>query len=142
MPPELTTIAGTLAAALVAGLVSYWAGRGMKTHEWRLALAKEEVAARKALYASFLSEVQRLIIQSTEDKFHETSKLETLNQLYAEITLLGSTPVTEAAALLFDAVLLENMRDDITAEEAMEFHPRKQAFLKAAREELRSFTEV
>ena len=142
MPPELTTIAGTLAAALVAGLVSYWAGRGMKTHEWRLAQAKEELAARKALYAAFLAEAQRLVIQATEEKIHQVTELDTLSRQYAEITLVGSKPVTEAAMHVYDEVLVAHVRSDPTAEEAINFHPRKEAFLNAARTELQSYREA
>jgi hypothetical protein len=138
MSSELVTIAGTLSAALLAGVISYFAGRGMKTHEWRLALAKEELASRKSLYAAFLAEAQRLVIQASDKKFSDAATLNTLSGQYAEITLVGSAEVIEAAIHLFDSVILANVRDE-TAAEAMEFHPRKEAFLKAARNELQSY---
>lgn len=138
MPSELITIAGTLGAALVAGVASFLAGRGMKTHEWRLAQAKEELAARKALYAAFLAEAQRLIIQASENKMQNVSVLDALNRQYAEITLVGSKPVTEAAIHVFDSVLLAHVQEQ-TAEESLSFHPRKEAFLNAARNELQSY---
>ena len=141
MPSELITIAGTFGVALVAGVISYFAGRGMKTHEWRLAQAKDELASRRALYAAFLAEAQRLIIQASENKLSNVDGLDTLNRQYAEITLVGSSPVTEAAMHVFDSVLLANVREE-TAEEALSFHPRKEAFLKAARNELHSFREA
>ena len=137
MPSEFVTVAGTLSAALVAGLLSYWAGRGMKTHEWRLALAKEDMAIRRTLYAAFLAEAQRLIIQASEDKVHAVAELDLLSRHYAEITLVGEKPVCEAAVQVFDAVLLAHVREQ-TAAEALEFHPRKEAFLNAARTEIRS----
>ena len=142
MPPELTTIAGTLAAALVAGLLSFWAGRGLKTHEWKLSLAKEEAAAKKKLYAEFLAEAQRLIIRATEEKVHQASELDRINNQYAEITLVGGKAVSEAAMQVFDSVLLAHVQSDQTATEAMQFHPRKQAFLEAARHELQSHREA
>ena len=141
MPPELITIAGTLGAALIAGVVSYLAGRGMKTHEWRLAIAREELAARKALYAAFLAEAHRLIIQASETKMGNVRELDTLNRQYAEITLVGSKPVTEAAMHLVDRVLMAHVREE-TAAEALEYHPRKEAFLTAARNELQSYREA
>lgn len=137
MPPEFITIAGTLGAALIAGIVSYLAGRGMKTHEWRLALAKEELASRKTLYAAFLAEAQRLVIQASERKVHEVSALDQLSRQYAEITLVGSKAVCEAAMHVFDQVLLANVQEQ-TTEEALRFHPRKAAFLNAARAEIES----
>ena len=141
MPPELITIAGTLGAALVAGVISYLAGRGMKTHEWRLVQAREELATRKALYAAFLAEAQRLIIQASETKMGNVTDLDTLNRQYAEITLVGSKPVTEAAMYVVDGVLMAHVREQ-TAAEALEFHPRKEAFLMAARNELQSYREA
>ena len=141
MPPELITIAGTLAAALVAGVISYLAGRGMKTHEWRLAQAREELATRKALYAAFLAEAQRLIIQASETKMGNVTVLDTLNRQYAEITLVGSKPVTEAAMHVVDGVLMAHLREQ-TAAETVEFHPWKEAFLTAARNELQSYREA
>jgi len=110
----------------------------MKTHEWRLAQAKEELAARKALYAAFLAEAQRLIIQASENKMQNVSVLDALNRQYAEITLVGSKPVTEAAIHVFDSVLLAHVQEQ-TAEESLSFHPRKEAFLNAARNELQSY---
>lgn len=138
MPSEFFTIAGTLSAAVLAGIISYFAGRGMKTHEWRLALAKEEFASRKSLYAAFLAEAQRLVIQASDKKFSDAAALDTLSRQYAEITLVGDSSVSAAAMYVFDSVILANLRDT-TASEGLEFHPRKEAFLKAARDELQSY---
>ena len=52
MPSEVIAIVSTLIGAVVAGVISYVAGRGMKTHEWKLALAREEIASRKSLVSS------------------------------------------------------------------------------------------
>lgn len=139
MPSEIITVAGTLVAALVAGLISYVAGRGMKTHEWRLSQAKEDLAGRKHLYVGFLAEAQRLVIQATQAKIHSVGELDTLSRHYAEITLVGTEPVAEAAKHVLDGVLMADEQSDPTEEHATDFHPRKQAFLNAARTELQSY---
>ena len=141
MPSELITVAGTLGVALVAGVISFIAGRGMKTHEWRLAQARDELAARKALYAAFLAEAQRLVIQASESKLQKVGELDNLNRQYAEITLVSSKPVIEAAMRVFDSVVLAHVREQ-SATEALDFHPRKEAFLKAARDELQSYRDA
>ena len=138
MPPEFFTAISTLAVALVAGFISYIAGRGMKTHEWKLAQAKEEISARKALYSSFLAEAQRLVVQSTESKNHKVSELDKLQEQYAEITLVGSGAVVETAKFAFDSVLLAHLREQDVAD-AVDFHARKQAFVEAARAELQAY---
>lgn len=138
MPTEVITIAGTLAAAVVAGVVSYAAGRSMKTHEWKLAQAREEFISRKGIYVSFLAEAQRLIMQTFEEKIGSVSKLDRLSHLYAEITVVGGKPVTDAAMHVFDSVVVAHGQDQDLADSA-EFHSRKQALRDAVRKELQSF---
>ena len=142
MSADLTTIGGTLVAALVAGAISYLAGRGMKTHEWRLTLAKEELATRKVLYASFLAEAQRLMIKATESKAEVVSDFDLINRQYAEITLVASPTVAEAARHLLDSALLAQQQGEAPAAEVKAFYPRKEAFLLAARRDLSSFREA
>lgn len=141
MPSEIITIASTLAAAVIAGYISYLAGRSMKTHEWKLAQAKDELSARKALYTLFLAEAQRLIVQASEDKAYAVSELDELHKWYAEITLVGSSSVVEAAMTTVDSVLLAYLREQ-DASDASDFHERRQAFIKSARAELQSFREA
>src|SRR3989344_8745608 len=105
MSSEVIAVLSTLVGAIVAGVISYAAGRGMKTHEWRLSLAKEEIASRKTLYVGFLAEVHRLLIQSTHKKVASVVELKDLDAKYAEISLLGSKPIVESAKLLVDAIL-------------------------------------
>jgi hypothetical protein len=137
MPTDLLTIAGTLGAALVAGAISYLAGRGMKTHEWKLTLAKEELASRKALYAAFLAEAHRLVVKATVKKVEAVAELDILNRQYAEITLVGCKKVTDAATQIFDSVIMAQQNGEATPE-AMAFHSRKEAFVLEARNELQS----
>lgn len=112
----------------------------MKTHEWRLALAKEELASRKALYAAFLAEAHRLLIQSMETKIESVAGLRDLDAKYAEISLAGSRPVVEAAKLVVDAVLSAHTAGE--AGEKKDFYARKERFIDAVRKELDSYRET
>ena len=47
MSSEVIAVLSTLVGAIVAGVISYAAGRGMKTHEWRLRPAEKGNAFRK-----------------------------------------------------------------------------------------------
>lgn len=140
MPSELIAIISTLVGAVVAGVISYIAGRGMKTHEWKLALAREEIASRKSLYVAFLAESQRLLIQSTHTKISSVTELKDLDARFAEISLLSSAPVVEAAKLIVDSILSAHTagreRDDTN------FYARKQSFIDAVRQELASYAET
>ncbi len=110
----------------------------MKTHEWKLAQAREEFISRKGIYVSFLAEAQSLIMQTFEEKIGSVSKLDRLSHLYAEITVVGGKPVTDAARDVFDSVVVAHGQDQDLADSA-EFHSRKQALLDAVRKGLQSF---
>ncbi len=139
MPTEAITALGTLVVAVVAGVISYAAGRGMKTHEWRLALVKEEIATRKALYIGFLTEAQRLLVQSLEMKTNTVADLNDLNAKYAEISLVGAKPVVEAAKLVVDAVLSAHTAGD--SDKNNDFFGKKERLINAVRSELDSYRE-
>jgi len=68
-------------------------------------------------------------------------ELDRFNEQYAEITLVGSRPVIEATMHLFDSALLTHVREQ-TAAEALDFHPRKEVFLKVARDELQFYRDA
>lgn len=139
MPSEVIAIISTLIGAVVAGVISYLAGRGMKTHEWKLALAREEIASRKNLYVAFLAEAQRLLMQSTHTKISSVAELKDLDAKYAEISLLASESVVEGAKLVVDAILSAHAAG--TEREDMDFYARKQSFIDAVRIELASYAE-
>jgi hypothetical protein len=139
MSSEFVAIIGTLVGAVVAGVISYIAGRGMKTHEWRLALAREEIALRKSLYVAFLAEAQRLIIQSTDTKISSVAELNDLSAKYAEISLLASEPVIKCAKLVMEAVLLAHTAGK--EHKDTDFNRKKQSLIDAVRKELASYTE-
>lgn len=141
VPPEFITIVGTLGVALVAGVISYLAGRSMKTHEWRLAQAREEHAAHKTLYAAFLAEAHRLAVQSTEKKVQSVAELDLLSQHLAEIKLVGTEPVVEAAQSVVSAVLDSHTGEESKVEPRAFYLPAD-AFLIAARHELQSYRKA
>lgn len=137
MTSEFTVIVGTLISAIVAGTISYVAGRGMKTHEWRLSLAKEEIASRRTLYVEFLAEAHRLLLISTEKKVSNVSELKNLNAKYVEISIFSSPLVVDTAKLIVDAILIANSRDEEKSDTG--FYSRKEKFIDAVRQELKSF---
>lgn len=141
MPSELIAVFGTLAGAVVAGVITYVSGRGVKTHEWKLALAREEAASRRNLYVAFLAEAHRLLIQSTHKKISSVAELSDLDARYAEISLVASTPVIEGAKLIVDSILSAHTVSSKN-EDTDDFYARKQRFIDAARTELASYAEA
>lgn len=56
----LVPVGASLATALVAGVASYLAGRGMRFHEWKLGLVRERILERQRLYARLIAEADRI----------------------------------------------------------------------------------
>ena len=100
MPPEIIAVLGTLFGALVGGLINYLSSRSVKNHEWRLSLAKDQAVSRQKLYAEFLVEAQRLVMQAHEEKISSLSDLNALNGKFAEVSLVAPDSVVEAAKKL------------------------------------------
>lgn len=130
----LIPVSASIATALVAGTASYFAGKGMRFQEWRLALLRERLLERQRLYAKFLAEADRsqLIVIAKEEK--SIDNLMPLLALFAEITLLSSSTVSKCAQQVCDAALSSISREVI--EDVNAYLPAKTAFLTAARAEL------
>ena len=136
MPPELLAVVSTLLGAMVAGFISFIAGRGLKTHEWRLAMAREGVAVRQRLYAEFLNEAQALYLQSLDEKISRVGDVKGLTRSFEEICLLSNDSTVNTARLICDVVFDAHSVEPI---EKLSFYDAKQAFIKEARAELADF---
>lgn len=134
MPPELTAVIGTLFGVLVGGLINYFATRSVKNHEWRLALARDSAALRQKLYAEFLVEAQRLVVQAREEKVSSLADLNPLNGKFAEISLLAPEGVIDAAKKIADYAITSHSAQP--AKEVADFFRLKEKFIEAAREDI------
>ncbi|WP_435627235.1 hypothetical protein [Candidatus Ferrigenium straubiae] len=134
MPTELIAVLGTLFGTLVGGLINYFSSRGVKNHEWRLALAKDQVASRQKLYAEFLVEAQRLVVQAREEKITSLADLNSLNGKFAEVSLVAPDSVVDAAQKLADSAITSHSAQP--AKEVADFFKLKTAFIAAARQDI------
>ena len=134
MPPELTAVIGTLFGVLVGGLINYFATRSVKNHEWRLALVRDSAAIRQKLYADFLVDAQRLVVQAREEKVSSLADLNPLNGKFAEISLLAPGGVIEAAKKLADYAITSHSAQP--AKEVADFFKLRQEFIEAARKDI------
>jgi hypothetical protein len=105
MRPEFITVFATLFGVLVGGFINYFSSRSVKNHEWRLALARDQVASRQKLYAEFLVEAQRLATQAIEEKLSSVSDFSALLGKHAEISLVSPEGVVDAAQKLVDSTI-------------------------------------
>ena len=134
MAPELTAVLGTLFGVLVGGLINYFATRSVKIHEWRLALARDSAATRQKLYADFLVEAQRLVVQAREEKVSSLADLNALNGKFAEVSLLAPESVIAAAKKLADYAITSHSVQP--AKEVADFFRLKESFIAAARKDI------
>ena len=134
MAPEFIAILGTLSGGLLVGLINYFSNKSIKNHEWRLTLARDQVTTRQKIFAEFLVEAQRLVMQAREDKISSLTDLNTLNGKIAEICLVASTPVIEEAKKLADYAITS--RSAQPAKEVANFFNLKESFIAAARQDM------
>jgi hypothetical protein len=136
MPSEVIAILGTLSGALLGGFINHFSNRSAKNHEWRLALARDQVASRQKLYAELLVEAQRLVIQAREDKISSLTDFDALNGKYAEVCLIAPQSVTEVAKKLVDYAITSHAAP--LAKEVIDFFALKETFIAVAREDIAS----
>lgn len=134
MAPEITTTIAALGGTLVGGFINYLSSRSVKNHEWRLSLAKDQAASRQKLYAEFLVEAQRLVIQAHENKISSLSDLNALNGKFAEVSLVAPDSVVEAAKKLTDAAITSHSAPP--AKEVADFFKLRAAFIAAVRQDI------
>ena len=125
----LLNFVSTATVAVMAGAISYAAGKGMKGHEWDLNLLREKVALRQRLYAEFLAEADRQMLQSMKEKIGDKTFFYEITRKLSEIELLSSGDVCAAAKAICDHVVGSH-----AAEEKTEFL-RIEASLHREREE-------
>ena len=134
MSPALIAVLGTLLGTLVGGFIHYFLNRSVKNHEWRLALARDQIASRQKLYAEFLVEAQRLVVQAREEKIFSLADLNALNGKFAEVSLVAPDCVVEAAQKLADAAISSHSAQP--AKEVSDLFKLKVAFIAVARQDI------
>ena len=137
MPPTLAQIyvplIATLGASAVAVVGSYYVGRGMRSQEWKLSLVRERLLERQRLYARFIAEADRNLLLVLSGKEPHVDNVMPLLALYAEISLLSTEPLLQAAKQVCDLAISANGRD---ADPASDHYSVRLAFVEAARSEL------
>lgn len=127
-------VVASLSGALVAGWVSYIAGRGVRLHEWKLQLARERILERQRLYARFIAEADRNLLTVAAGGSKTIDNIMQLFALQAEIWLLSSQSVQDAAKRICELALSANAAGNDRAEG--DAFAAKTAFIEAARADL------
>ena len=134
MQSEVIAVLGTLGGALLVGFINYLSNRSGKNHEWRLALARDQVASRQRLYAEFLVLAQRFVVQAREGKTSSLADLTVLNGKYAEVCLVAPQSVTEVAKRLADYAITSDTAQ--SAKEVADCFVLEERFIVVARADI------
>ena len=94
---EYLAVLGTLSGVLVGGLVNFLSTRTAKKHEWRLALARDQIMRREQLYAEFLGEARRIAAETIFRDLELPKDVHHLDQYLAQMSLLSPEAVGDAA---------------------------------------------
>ena len=132
----LVPIFASLGAALIAGIASYIAGRGMRSHEWKLGLVRERLLERQRLYAKFIAEADRNVLLIAGAGTKSIDNVMPLLGLYAEISLLSTDAVQQCAKRVCDLAISANGVES-RGQDGKHFVV-KSAFVDAARDELKA----
>lgn len=135
MTPLLNFVS-TASVALLAGALSYTAGKGMKRHEWDLNLRREKVTVRQRLFAEFLAEADRLILQSIQGRSGEVTSFYEITRKFSEIELISSEPVCTAARSICDKAISSHTVGEKT--EVM-YSELKKVFIEQAKKEIAGY---
>ena len=126
----------TAIVALMAGGISFLAGKGMKKQEWQLAMRREKIALRQRLYAELLTEVERLHLLSMDEKISNPTGFNGIIGQWAEVELVASGDVRTAGKKLVGRILDAHAIEEKSGEE---IYPLKVAFIEAARQDFASY---
>jgi hypothetical protein len=135
MDPYLAVL-GTLAGVLVGGLVNFLASRTVKQQEWRLALARDDIALRQKLYAEFLAEAQRLTAQAIYRPIQLPDDIQTLDRLIAQMRLVSPDTVTTTATSLRRHLLRPASTPETSTVDGPTYNQLSKEFVEAAKQDL------
>lgn len=115
METEITTAIvasiSALAGSVVGGFASYFSNKSMRKLEWKLSELEREIASRRTIYAKFLAEANKHIIQSFEKKANSATPMQELFNLHSEIALISpyiGLKAKEIASCVLDHQLENN----------------------------------
>jgi len=136
MIAPLLSFISTASVAVIAGLLSYAAGKGMKKHEWDLNIRREKVTVRQRLYAEFLAEADRQVLQSMKEKISDATSFYEITRKFSEIELLSSDDVSTAAKSICDHVVGSHAVEEKTG---ASFYELKKGFIQSAKKEIANY---
>ena len=136
MDPSLVSAFAALAGSLVGGsatIATAWVTHKTQSTEARI---RTEIASREHLYAEFIAECSKLIIDSLDHSLDDTAKLMHIYALQNRIRLIGSDRIDDAADQTVRNIVTQYLKPNLTRDE---FH---EMALSRGNDPLRPFADA
>ncbi|WP_414530700.1 hypothetical protein [Nodularia chucula] len=104
---SIPVFAGIL-ITLLGGFISYLTNKSIKLKEWQLILIKEDLTIRQKIYSDFLSQANKLILFSTQEKASSVKELDSIINYFSQIEILATEEVIEQSKKVVSCVLASN----------------------------------
>ncbi|PKN19494.1 MAG: hypothetical protein CVU71_08300 [Deltaproteobacteria bacterium HGW-Deltaproteobacteria-6] len=130
----LIGVFAALIGAAIGGLITYFTNRDLKKKEWMLSVIREEINDRKRLYSEFLAEAYRITILSLQTKCGDLREFDILHRYFAQIELLASDDIVNAARTIVDLVIDRHSKE--CEKHDISFVDLKKTFINLVKEEL------
>ena len=117
LDPSLVSALAALAGSLVGGSASIataWVTHKTQSKEARI---KSEIAGREQLYAEFIAECSKLVIDALDHSLDDTAKLMRVYALQNRIRLIGSDKVDHAADETVRNIFTQYLKPNLTRDE-------------------------
>lgn len=124
--------ASALLGSLAGGVASYLSTRSMRKLEWKLLQVEKEIQRRETLYADFLSDANKFIVQSFEQKVNSINDLGSIINYESKIRLVS--PSLGSLAREITACVLDYHQKDKKTER--EYPKLRDEFIEKCRAEL------
>ena len=134
--PSLVSAFAALAGSLVGGsatIATAWVTNKTQSKQARM---KTEIASREQMYAEFIAECSKLVIDSLDHSLDDTAKLMHVYALRNRIRLIGSDRVDQAAEETVRNIVTQYLKRNLTRDE---FH---QMAVSQGNDPLRPFADA
>lgn len=113
---------------------TYWANSSVQKKSLQITRLHETQREKRKCCSDFLSEVNRLIIQSMEEKVSNPTAMTVLSGFYSNIQLICSDDTIKRANSLFELIL--DAHEQRESESEKSFPELRDEFINAARREI------
>ena len=136
MSPEVVALIATLSGVVIGGLMNLLSTRSTKTHEWKLALRRDQANTRQRVYSEFLSQCELLVLMRRAGDSESLAEQSPVRTKFAEVSLVAPEHVVAIAKKLMEHAVVADRNPP--AKEATTLKELQAEFTLSARTDINS----